>query len=631
MFRCKSPSLLAVLVLVLLSGVGVAHAATATGTDTNTVWVFISKTPGIVQVWKVMLGFVDFIVVGGLILAAFANIFRLPLKNYQIKEILPGLIIGIFLANLSFFIMRLFIESSTILAQGVGIFASSYLGPANAIGDDKAVHYLFLHAAMELGKSLFLVPQDWSALATITGTAVVGGITAVTVFALPFLTGTTAALGILAVGSFLIVVLIPLVLFFILVFLLYIRNFVLILLFILSPLAFFALGFPPFRGLWQKWWGTFWKWLLMEVAAFAVIAITAIFLHYVNDGVTVTNERSVINWIFVNGVAIALLFFANRIPFMWGSLFGIKVMEEWAKKGKQATQFGYRTAKMGGDAYQTRKAGLPYNNRFETLKSKKGDAAGLEDFNNLHGLNVKKQKFMEKDATGADVLNLDRYYRAMQQELASKRLKDQKDARNRNIIRAPEATYAGIKKYMSIAEEEEKKAIESSEYYGGIVKNAAEQTVYKSATKVRRDKLFDKQANIAKGIDDVIDVQGALRAAMRKWNKAHPDIDEAQMVDVLEKYRTASDADKKVAKDIDKETFGELEDEEIYKLFHLYDRGTRLLNQTVNNGYKSALVGDAIKYGYAPSTATGTKVNGVAIQKAWLRNRPGAGGGAQLV
>ncbi len=319
------------IISLLLIGAGVilvaapfAHAQGAIPGSEQTVWDFISKRAGVINLWRLSLGLVDLLVVAGLIIAAFSNIFRINIKSYEIKQILPGLIIGVILANLSFFIMRLFLDGASVFTQSIGELTAQQIGITNSF---PAGAQILGGLTGEMLKSLFTLPSQ---LAGVTVTA--GGFTA-------FIA--TPGLGIVALIGILLLIAIPitLIIFYLIVlFLLYIRNYILVVMFILSPLAFFALGYPPFRSWWQKWWGTFWKWLLMAPVAHLLLAFAMIFLHYANKDVGLafsgSGNRGLTDYLFVNGVAIGLIYFASRIPFMWGSFFGIADMKQWAKAGK---------------------------------------------------------------------------------------------------------------------------------------------------------------------------------------------------------------------------------------------------------------------------------------------------------
>ncbi len=422
----------------------------------QTVWNYIQETQGVQTVWKVALSFVDFIVVAGLIAVAFANIFRIKIETYRLKQILPGLIIGIILANLSFFIMRLFIESTAIATQSMANLVAPYVD--SAINGGKAGSYLMSRASVELRYSLFTLPGVMVS-GVIAGVA--GGIAAAAVFGLELLT--SVAIGGLAIPLFLIIllliaILLPLVLALILAFLLFLRNYILIVLFMVSPLAFFCLGFPPLKMLWQKWWGTFWKWLLMTPASLGVVALMVIFLHSMNSNLTPGAQRRWIDYLFVNGVAIALLFLANRIPFMWGSFFGFNAMKEWGKLGSNLATQTHKGAKAVTDA----------------------------------GINLAVR--------GANPIGIS------PQELNRR----QGNARAKwNLLRAPESAVAGFKEYLSIQKGNEEKAIKRNELYGMA-----------GGPLVRRKSALDRFKSEAQEVDDAHEVGQKFRELATRWTDA---------------------------------------------------------------------------------------------------------------
>lgn len=319
-------------------------ARTTLGGNEQSVWDFVANREGIVNLWRLSLGLVDLVVVAGLIIAAFSNIFRINIKAYEIKQVLPGLIIGIILANLSFFIMRVFFDGATILTQTIGDITVHQLDSSSGLLDRSAGKYLIDALTGELGESVLKFPS------TITNLSTAGGIGVL-------LGSSLGIVSVLALIFFLLIALAPIILYMILIFLLYMRNYILVVMFIISPLAFFALGYPPFRSWWQKWWGTFWKWLLMAPIVHVLLAFATIFLHYANKNVG-TGDRGVGDYLFVNGVALALMYFSARIPFIWGSFFGIVDMKNWSQAGKYAgtkgSNFAWDRAARSGATIQSR-------------------------------------------------------------------------------------------------------------------------------------------------------------------------------------------------------------------------------------------------------------------------------------
>lgn len=368
------------LLLLLLSSVFIAPSFAFAQESTNhSVWHWVDggkeSTRGILNVYRIVLGLVDFIVVIGLLVASFANIFSfIPIKldSYKVKQVLPGLIIGIILANLSFFIMHLFIEMAAIVVQMIGVIVADYLG--HEIGTELGTAYLLRELWWHILASVFgNLPDDVSSVIAVGG-LLGGGLTAGASLA-----STLAALGAVGVlpgvgaaGILLILLaMTPIILTVILGFLLYVRGYILIICVILSPIAFFSLGFPPLKSFWNKWWTNFWKWLIMAPLAFLVVAAGILFLHFVNN--SATGNRNLVDYVFINGVGIAFLVMTIKIPFALGTFFGANVMKEynnWSKKGTKtgydgvvkAGAFGAGFVKAGGDFKNRRLGGREFVN-----------------------------------------------------------------------------------------------------------------------------------------------------------------------------------------------------------------------------------------------------------------------------
>lgn len=618
-------SILAFLITVFCGGIFVASAQVPLPQDptipagATTVWGYISTSDGIKNIWKLSLSLVDFLVVGGLLVAAFANIFRIQVKSYEIKQILPGLIIGIILANLSFFIMRLFIEMASVATQMLGIIVAGYIH--KDIGSASATSFIFTNEWNEMLRSLMTFPDYFknslgldAVQNALAGGGSLVGLGSLAVWSMA-LTGVTGGI-LIILFIVLAVIATPLILFLILLFLLFIRNYVLVVAFMVAPIAFFSLGFPPLKMVWQRWWGTFWKWLLMAPTAMAVLAFNVIFLNKFNNG----DGGNVFNYFFVNGVGIALMFLANRIPFMWSTFFGFNFnpMKEWAGLGKKGTTGAYRLAKVGEDKARSGINTLKYRGRGNALR-------GTLSIGQMENLNKKYNLKLPYDAS--KYATPDAYREALRRKLLAAKISDDKKTRARNLLRAPESAYQGIQKYLSLQDEAEKKAITDSDYYGGTVDFRNPLTgkkiinAYRSTDPVRRDKLFSKQDNIAKGVDDIYDIQGSLRENMQAWAEKNSDISQEQMVNILEEYRTKSDVDKKNA--VLDEDFRGLDEEKVYGLLHFYDRGTRLLNQSPNQQTLNRLEPHAQAMGLV---RPGERLRGVKGQMAWLRLGAGSGG-----
>ncbi len=488
-------------------------------TSQQTVWANVQCTPSVVTIWEIVLSFVDFIVVAGLIIAAFANILNININTYGVKQILPGLIIGIVLANLSYFIMHFFIEVTTVSETGVASIISNYM-PDYAWNEASGAVYLADTGFKLLGRSLIIMPASvlTDSLHVPTSlTAQVGGTLTLTAV-LSVLTFGWA--GVIVIILYVLLVFIPLVLLLILLFLLYIRNYVLLIMFMTAPLAFFALGFPPLKRLWQMWWGTFWKWLLMAPIALAILGFADLILHaYVTNPKVASS--TILDFIFFNGLAILLFYWASRIPFQLGpALFGVNalnVMPQWAKLGKNTTRQGFMQAKRLADKYQTNRVQDKYQGAktrgfwgprkggiYDSLERDKADKEKLAKYVKDHKLRIDLDQYKDKDA--------DALYGAVKTQLLSNEATEIKEARKRNILRAPESIYAAYNQNRQIMEEEEKKAITKSVFYGGEYAPLR----YHAPDRVRAATLLREEKEDAKNIESIRDLQDHVRKVIEK-------------------------------------------------------------------------------------------------------------------
>lgn len=173
-----------------------------------------SSTGGAKQAWSFFRDIANVIFVLLFLWVIFSQISSIGISNYGIKKILPKLIVGAILINLSFYLCQLAIDLSNILGYSLkGIIES---------------------AASQIGGGTV----DWSA-AVLSGLALAG----------------TAIFAFLAIGGPVLISTL-LVLLAILVTLI-VRQAVIILLVAISPVAFAAWLLPNTEGLFKKWVSTF--------------------------------------------------------------------------------------------------------------------------------------------------------------------------------------------------------------------------------------------------------------------------------------------------------------------------------------------------------------------------------------
>jgi len=218
---------------------------------------------GVKEAWSIVLGLVNIIAVLGLIFIALAYLFRIDIETYDIKRTLPGLIVGIILANFSYFLC---IETADFVQSITNFFNS------NAAGSEgiyfRLVGYL---AGRAVGSTATYVTMGVTSLGAIASLLL--GTTAVTTGGLIF-----AGLGLPLIILAAIIVLGPAILWLLLAILLYIRFYVVTILVVVSPIAI-VLYFLPFGKLLAgQWFDWLLKWLFVGPLVFFLVWLMGIFV-----------------------------------------------------------------------------------------------------------------------------------------------------------------------------------------------------------------------------------------------------------------------------------------------------------------------------------------------------------------
>ena len=141
------------------------------------------------------------------------------LDNYGIKRILPKLIVGVIVVNASFYICGLLVDLSNV----VGSSAFNFVSTA-AVGDIPA--------------------GDWSNSDS-------GWINKIAGLALVLTVGYFALAAVISMLLFVVITAVTTI------FLLGVREAIIIMCIVLSPLAFVAMIMPNTEGLYKKWWSAF--------------------------------------------------------------------------------------------------------------------------------------------------------------------------------------------------------------------------------------------------------------------------------------------------------------------------------------------------------------------------------------
>jgi hypothetical protein len=190
-----------------------------------------------------------------LIVIALANILQVQVNTYSLKKLLPGLIIGLILANMSFFIIRAGLEMSGELSQGLmdqlnKNCDSSSTGSSGSASSGKTPcgYNAYKLAFRQMGS----VKQDPNAHLTKTEDGEEQPDTSL-VFQQFILNAFlyTAAIFV-----------------FILAFLFLLRTFIFFFAAAIAPFAFLGLYFPPLSFMWKRWAALVTSWIFMPLVAY---------------------------------------------------------------------------------------------------------------------------------------------------------------------------------------------------------------------------------------------------------------------------------------------------------------------------------------------------------------------------
>ncbi len=278
------------------------QAAAATTSDIGPLSQMIGRQTGYVyQAWQSIRVIINILLVIALLLISFSNILHINIDTYTIKKALPNLIIGVILANASFFVIRLFADVASATVQ------------------------LFLNLAHANNFSSFVKVIVKTVSVTTAGSLVGGGKGALQSF-LQVVFGLIVGIGLLWLAL-----------------LLYIRLVFIYLLTIISPLAFISYGIPGLDKYFRMWWQNFIKWLFM------LTALTAMFwLQYVicSAGHTADQVASgTANFSVAQTITCFVIFFlALSIP----SKLGGAIMDKSAKAFSKYSGLDY-AKKTAGD------------------------------------------------------------------------------------------------------------------------------------------------------------------------------------------------------------------------------------------------------------------------------------------
>ncbi|HSW79692.1 MAG TPA: hypothetical protein VLG47_02845 [Candidatus Saccharimonadales bacterium] len=206
----------------------------------------------IFEVWSNFRIYADIFLVIALVVVVFMQaITGGTAEVYTAKKALPKLLAAVILVNLSIYIVALMVDATNIVGAGV---ANIILGPLSNSSNNLAIH-----------------PGAGSG-ALFTGSAIVGGAALFTA-----LSTATAGLGAIAVSAIPFILLnaiMPLIIGLIIAFLvLALRQALIILLVLVSPIAFALWFLPNTESVFNRWWKLFFELLMVYPIAVAIFTV----------------------------------------------------------------------------------------------------------------------------------------------------------------------------------------------------------------------------------------------------------------------------------------------------------------------------------------------------------------------
>lgn len=307
-------------------------------------------TNGVYNAWQIMRSFANVAFVIVFLIIIFSQLTSLGISNYGVKKALPRLVVAAILVNISFWVSAIAVDLSNVIGAGIydllsGVKNSMNIGISDGANWGNIILALLGGSAIAISGGV-VVAAAGVALASLPGIGM-----ALLFLALPLLLGAVLAILIAA-------------------FVLVARQALVIILIIVSPLAFVALLLPNTEKLFTKWRQMLMSLLLMYpivsiLFGGAQIAGLAIMSTAANAGSSVNQDNAVaVGLAIITGqlVMVAPFFFLPLIitKFSGGNLDklastltnkgkgligGISGMSR--KEGMDRLGRGFRTAKYG--------------------------------------------------------------------------------------------------------------------------------------------------------------------------------------------------------------------------------------------------------------------------------------------
>lgn len=242
----------------------------------------ITQSTEMVGAWNFFRSLVNWVLVGGLILVAFANVLRISIDTYAVKKVLPTLLVAFILANFSLLISTALLDVADSLQVTVIGLAKQVAG-----GDTLGDFGVFKLLGYRILKAIFLPATDWTEwLKQGAGNLTVAGlgIGGASVSIVSYLGLGTSLIGPVALIVTLVllalILLAPLLILLALTVMLIFRDYIVEVLVILGPVALIGMAFPFTRSLFQKWLNLLLTWSFMPVVAYSLLSLAVIVLEF---------------------------------------------------------------------------------------------------------------------------------------------------------------------------------------------------------------------------------------------------------------------------------------------------------------------------------------------------------------
>lgn len=334
-------------------GIQKAHASLSSQLNPDeTVGDHGNKPMYIFNVWDSLRTFIDVFIVFVLIFVALANIFHISIDKYAVKKALPGLVLGVILANFSGFICRMILDAANLVIHWV------------TFGGD--VSLLMQKVLSALGV--------WQGIEKLTEASFLGGI------AFP---GIALQMSLITFGLAFLFLLVIMIAVFIIWVMLAIRVIIIYVLYAISPIAFLSLGSPMTSGAFKRWWSELTNWAFMPVIMFFLLNLAGqldnnapeSFSLLINDhSIMIGDVGSTMNNFIRPVLIIGLLYGAWMVPLKAKGFFGGAagfVAGQMLAPGNAARSFikkeGKDWAGIGADKVKSK---VPFSLRGAAIKEK---------------------------------------------------------------------------------------------------------------------------------------------------------------------------------------------------------------------------------------------------------------------